>query len=112
MITGGSASKKANALHNLIKKQDDGHYNVIDKIYLYVKDPSKTKYQLLINKRKSSRLEHYNDPKVFIEYSNKMDGIHKNIEEDNPNKKRKILIVFYDMTADMVTNKKFNLIVT
>ena len=41
-----------------------------------------------------------------------MDGIHKNIEEDNPNKKRKILIVFYDMTADMVTNKKFNLIVT
>ena len=67
---------------------------------------------MLINKRKSSRLEHYNDPKVFIEYSNKMDGIHKNIEEYNPNKKRKILIVFHDMTADMVTNKKFNPIVT
>ena len=67
---------------------------------------------MLINKRKSARLEHYNDPNVFIEYSNKMDGIHKNIEEYNPNKKRKILIVFHDMTADMVTNKKFNPVVT
>ena len=67
---------------------------------------------MLINIRKSARLEHYNDPKVFIEYSNKMDGIHKNIEEYNPNKNRKILIVFHDMTADMVTNKKFNPIVT
>ena len=34
------------------------------------------------------------DSKVFIEYSDKMDDIYKNIEEYNPNKKRKILIVF------------------
>ena len=41
-----------------------------------------------------------------------MDEIYKNIEEYNPNKKLKILIVFYDMIADMLTNKKLNLVVT
>ena len=55
------------------------------------------KYQLLINKRK--RLNFLNDSKAFIEYSNDMDDIYKNIEEPNPNKQRKILIVFYDIIA-------------
>ena len=41
-----------------------------------------------------------------------MDYIYKNIEEYNPNKKRKILIVFDDMIADILSNKKLNLIVT
>ena len=41
-----------------------------------------------------------------------MDGIYKNIEEYNPNKKRKTLIVFDDMIADMLINKKLNPIVT
>ena len=41
-----------------------------------------------------------------------MDDIYKNIEEQNPNKKRKILIVFDDMIADMLSNKKFHPIVT
>ena len=50
--------------------------------------------------------------KAFIEYSNDMDDVYKNIEEYNPNKKRKILIVFDDMIADMVFNKKLNPIVT
>ena len=35
-----------------------------------------------------------------------MDGIYKIFEEDNSNRKRKILIVFYGMTADMLSNKK------
>ena len=35
-----------------------------------------------------------------------MDDIYKNIEECNPNKKRKILLVFHDMIADMLSNKK------
>ena len=47
-----------------------------------------------------------NDCKTFIEYSNDMDDIYKNIEEYNPSKKRKILIVFDDMIADMLSNKK------
>ena len=50
--------------------------------------------------------------KAFIEYSNDMDDVYKNIEEYNSNKKRKILIVFDDMIADMVCNKKLNPIVT
>ena len=37
-----------------------------------------------------------------------MDDIYKNIEEYNPNKKQKILIVFDDMIADMLSNKKLN----
>ena len=41
-----------------------------------------------------------------------MDDIYKNIEEYNPNKKRKILIVFDDMIADMLSNKKLNPVVT
>ena len=47
-----------------------------------------------------------NDSKAFIEYSNDMDDIHKNIEEYYPNKKHKILIVVDDMIADMLINKK------
>ena len=41
-----------------------------------------------------------------------MDDIYKNIQEYNPNKKRKKLIIFDDMIADMLSNKKLNLIVT
>ena len=41
-----------------------------------------------------------------------MDDINKNIEEYNPNKKSKILIVFDDVIADMLNNKKRNSIVT
>ena len=54
----------------------------------------------------------FNESKAFIEYSNDMDHIYKNIEECNPNKKRKILMVFDNMIADMLNNKKLNPIVT
>ena len=47
----------------------------------------------------------------LIEYSNDMDGIYKNIEEINLNKKHKILIVFDDTIADMLSNKRLNRIV-
>ena len=53
-----------------------------------------------------------NDSKAFIEHSNGMDDINKNIEEYNPNKKRKILIAFDDTIADMLSNKKLNPIVS
>ena len=53
-----------------------------------------------------------NDSKAFIEYSNGMDDIYKNIEEYNPNKKHKILIIFDDMIADMLNNKRLNPVVT
>ena len=44
----------------------------------------------------------------FIEYSNDMDNIYKNIEECNPDKKRKILIVFDNMITDKLSNKTLN----
>ena len=52
------------------------------------------------------RFKDSSDSKVFIEYYNDMDNIYKNIEQDNPNKKRVILILFDDMIADMLSNKK------
>ena len=107
LITGGSGSGKTNALLNLINNQPD-----INKIYLYAKDPSEKKYQHLINKREKVGLNHFNDPKAFMEYSNDMQDVHKNIEDYNPIKKRKILIVFDDMIADMTNNNKLNPIVT
>ena len=58
----------------------------IDKIYLHVKDPHEAKYQFLINKRESTELKHFNDPKAFIEYSNDMQDVYKNIEKYNPGK--------------------------
>ena len=84
----------------------------INKIYLYAKDSYEEKYQFLINKGESTALKHFNDPKAFIEYSNYMQDVYKNIEEYDIGKKRKILIVSDDMIADMINNKKTNLIVT
>ena len=105
LIIGGSGSEKTNSLFNLINQQQD-------KIYLYAKDPYEAKYQFLINKRKCTDLKHFNNSKAFIEYSSDMDDIYKNIEECNPNKKHKIVIIFDDMIPDMLGNKKFNPIVT
>ena len=98
---------KTNALLNLINHEPD-----IDKIYLYAKDPFIAKYQFLIDKRESTGLKYLNDSKAFIKYSNDIDDIYKNIEEYNPNKNRKILILFDDMIPDMLSNKKLNPIVT
>ena len=107
LIIGGSGSGKTNALLNLINNQPD-----IDKIYLYAKDPYEDKYQFLIKKRENIGLKHFNDPKAFIEYSNDMHDVYKNIDHYNPDKENKILIVFDDMIADMINNKKLNSIVT
>ena len=51
-------------------------------------------------------LKHYDDPKVFIEYSNNMQDVYKNIEEYSLGKKRKVLIAFDGVIADMINNKK------
>ena len=85
------------------------HQPYIDKIYLYAKDLHEAKYQFLINKQESIGLKHFNDPKAFIEYSNEMQDVYKNIEEHNLGKKCKILVLFDDMIADMINNKKLNL---
>ena len=48
---------------------------------------------------------HFNNPKAFTEYLNDMQDVYKNIEEYNIGKKRKILIVFDDIIADLINNK-------
>ena len=58
------------------------------------------------------RLNHLNDPKAFIEYSNDMRDYLKNINNYNPNKENKVMIVFHDTIADVISNKKLNSIVT
>ena len=90
-------------LLNLIENQPG-----IDKIYLHANDPYEAKYQYLINKRECVSINHFNDPKAFIEYSNDMCDVYKNIDENNPDKGNKILIVFDGMIADMIHNKKLN----
>ena len=82
------------------------------KIYLYAKNPYEAKYQLLINKRESTSLKYLNDSKAFIELSNDMDDIYKNIKNYNPNNKRKILMVFDGIIASVLSNKKLNPAVT
>ena len=79
---------------------------------MYAKDLHEAKYQYLINKSEKVGLNRFNDPKALIEYSNDMQDVYKNIDEYNTDKERKILIVFDDMIADMINNKKLNSIVT
>ena len=74
LIIGGSGSEKTNLLLNFIENQQD-----IDKIHLYVKDPYEAKYQYLINKRERTGINYINNPKAFIEYSNDMHDVYKNI---------------------------------
>ena len=94
--------KKTNTLLNSINEQDD-----IDKIYLYPRDLNEPKYKILIKKRKDVGIKHLNDPNAFIECSNTMHDVYENIHDYNSSRKRKTLIVFDDMIADVMTNKKF-----
>ena len=91
---------------NLINKQKD-----IDKTYFYAKDLSDPKYEHFIKNRENAGTKHVNDSKAFIECSNTMDDVYKSINDYNPNRRRKILIVFDDMIADIMTNKKFQVII-
>ena len=94
--------------HYLIQKQDNG--NLIDKIYLYAKDLSEVKYQFLIKKHEDAGIKNLDDPSAFIECSNTIDHVYDNIDDYNPKRKRKILIVFDNMIADVMTNKKSQII--
>ena len=77
-----------------------------DKIYLYVKDSFESKYQLLIRGREKVGIEVFKKPKVLIDYSQIIGDFYKNLEDCNPTKKRRVLILFDDMIADMESNKK------
>ena len=89
-------------LLNLIKNQQPD----IDKTYLYAKDPFESKYQLPINGRGKVEIKELKNSKAFIDYSQTCDDVYENLEEYNPTKKRKVLIVFDKMIADIEANKK------
>ena len=90
---------------NLINEQKD-----IDKIYLYAKDLSEPKYEYLIKDRKNAWIKHVNDGNPFIEGSKKMDDVYENINDYNPNRRRRKLIIFDEMIEDIMTNKKIQAI--
>ena len=106
IIIGGSGSGKTNALINLINEQND-----IDKIYLYARDLSEPKYEYLIKKGEDARIKDVNNPNAFIESSNTMDNVYENINDYDPIRKRKKLIVLSDMIPDIMANKIFQAIV-
>ena len=106
LIIGGSGSGKTNTLLNLINGQHD-----IDKMYLHARDLNKPKYEILIKKCKDAGIKYLNNPTAFIECSNLMDDVYENIYDYNLDRRRKILIVFADMIADIMKNKKFQAII-
>ena len=78
------------------------------KIYLFVKDPFESKYQILINQREKVAIKNLKNSKVFIDYSQTMDDVYENLEDFNPTKKRKVLIVFDDMIVVVEAKKKLS----
>ena len=76
-------------------------------MYLYVKDPLESKYQLLDNGREDVGNEILKNPKAFIDYSETIDDVYGNLEDYNPTKKRRVLVVFHDMMADIESNKNY-----
>ena len=103
--SGDSGSGETNALINLINEQND-----IDKIYWYARDLSKPNYEYLIKKHEDVGIKHLNNPNTFIECWNTMDDVYDNINDYNLNI-RKILIVFDNMIADIMTKKDFQAII-
>ena len=87
LMTAGSGSGETSALFNS-------------------KNSSEPKYEFLIKMREDAEIEHLNDPREFIEYAAFIDDICSNIDDYNPSRKRKIIIVSDDMIVDIMTNKK------
>ena len=105
----GSGPGKTNTLLNVIKELD--YHDVIDKIYLYAKNLSEPKYKYLIKTREDAGKTHVNNPNTSIVCSNAMDDVYEDIDNYNGKRDEKVLIVFDDMIADIMTNKKFQAII-
>ena len=99
LIIGPLGLGKTNTLLHLINNLHN--INPIDKIYLYAKDLQEPKYQYLINKREQAGIKNLDDPHTFIEYSDDMNDVYKDIDNYNKKRENRVLIIFDDM------NKKF-----
>ena len=78
---------------------------------MYTKDLSESKHEYLTKNRENAGIKLVNYSNAFIEYSNTMDDVYENIDNYNSSRKRKILIIFDDMIADIMTNKIFQSII-
>ena len=78
---------------------------------MYARDLREPKYEYLIKKREDAGINHVNNPNAYIECSNAVDGVYKNINDYNPIRKRKKLIVFDYMIEAIMGNKKFQAII-
>ena len=107
--SGSGNTLTGNTLLNLI--QNLNKTTPFDKIYLYAKNLSEPKYGLLTNNRENAGIKHFNNPTAFIEYSNDMDDVFTNIDDCNKQRGRKVLIIFDDMIADIMSSKKFKSII-
>ena len=65
----------------------------------------------MTKKREDAGIKHLNDPNAFIECLNTMEDVYENIHDYNASRKRKILIVFDDVNAHIMTNTKFQAII-
>ena len=106
LIIRGSGSGQTNAMLNLINEQHD-----IDKIYLYAKDLSEPKYQFLIKNCENTGIKHSNNPNAFIECSNQQMRFMRILMIKIQSEKEKKLIVFDDMIADIMRNRRFQTII-
>ena len=98
MIIGGSRSGKTNASLNLIREE-------------HARDINKSKYQFLIKRRENAGIRHFNNPNAFIHCSNTMNDVYENNDDYSLSRKIKKLIVFDDMIADIMTNRRFQAII-
>ena len=81
LIIGGSGSGKTKTSLNLINEQKD-----IDKIFLYARDLSESKYKYVIKNCENAGMKHLNDSKAFIECLNTMNDVYEDIDNYNPNR--------------------------
>ena len=98
LIIGPSGSGKTNTLSHLIDK-----FHPIDKIYLCAKDTDEEKHQYLINKTEQAGIKN-------LEYSSDMNDVLEDINNYNKNRDKKVLIIFDDMIADIMSSEKFQAI--
>ena len=108
LIIVDSESGKTSVLLNLIKNQRP----YTDNIYSNVKDLFESKYQLFVDRREKVGIKKLKNSKAFIDYSETINNVYENLEDYNPIKKRKALIVYDDMVTDMESNKKSSHLVT
>ena len=78
---------------------------------MLAKDLSEPKFEFLIKKQENVGIDQLNDPNAFIECSNRMNDVYQNIDDYKSSRKRKKLILLDDMIADIMSTKKFQVII-